>query len=50
MDKEDIYGNLDIKGITDLDYKHAKRVCKDFRLHNVSKYTSKSYTIATRCV
>ena len=28
--KEEFYSNLNMKDITDADYMHAKRVCKDF--------------------
>ena len=28
--KEDFYSNLNMEDITDADYAHAKRVCKDF--------------------
>ena len=29
-EKEEFYSNLNIQDITDADYMHAKRVCKDF--------------------
>ena len=29
-EKEQFYSNLNMKDITDADYMHAKRVCKDF--------------------
>ena len=29
-EKEEFYSNLNIKDITDADYMHAKKVCKDF--------------------
>ena len=28
--KEDFYSHLNMEGITDADYAHAKRVCKSF--------------------
>ena len=31
-DKEAFYSNLNIKGITDVDYRHAKRVFKEFNI------------------
>ena len=37
-EKEDFYSHLNMKGIIDVDYAHAKRVCKDFetkKLDNV---------------
>ena len=27
-----------MEGITDLDYKHAKRACKDFKIQNLGEY------------
>ena len=29
-EKEDFYSHLNMEDITDADYTHAKRVCKDF--------------------
>ena len=29
-EKEEFYSNLNLEDITDADYIHAKRVCKDF--------------------
>ena len=34
-DKEDFYGHLNIKDITDANYAHAKRVCKDFEIKSL---------------
>ena len=31
-DKEAFYSNLNIKDITDVDYRHAKRVFKEFNI------------------
>ena len=36
--KKELYSNLIMEGITDADYKHAKRVCKDFRIQNLGQY------------
>ena len=30
--KEDFYSHLNMEDITDADYKHAKIVCKDFKI------------------
>ena len=35
---EEFYSNLNIKDITDADYMHEKRVCKDFELKNLDEY------------
>ena len=32
LEKEDFYSHLNMKDITDADYTHAKRVCKDFKI------------------
>ena len=29
--REDVYSKLNMKDIIDLNYNHAKRVCKDFK-------------------
>ena len=29
-EKEELYSSLNIEDVTDADYMHAKRVCKDF--------------------
>ena len=31
-EKEELYSNLNMEGITDANYMHAKRVCKDFEI------------------
>ena len=36
--KEYLNSNLNIENITDLDYYHAKRLCKDFKIRNLGKY------------
>ena len=33
--KEDFYSHLNIEGITDKDYTHAKRVYKNFEIKNL---------------
>ena len=37
LEKEDFYLNLNMEDITDADYAHAKRVCKDFEKKNLGK-------------
>ena len=37
-EKEEFYSNLNMKDITDADYMHAKRVCKDFEIKNLGEY------------
>ena len=34
-EKEDFYSHLNLREITDADYVHAKRVCKDFKIKNL---------------
>ena len=34
-EKEDLYNNLNMGAITDTDYMHKKRVCKDFEIKNL---------------
>ena len=36
--KEDFYIHLNMKDITDTDYVHAKRVCKEFEIRNLGEY------------
>ena len=36
--KEDFYSHLNMEGITDVDYVHTKRVCKDFEIKIVGEY------------
>ena len=33
-EKEEFYSNFNIEDISDADYAHAKRVCKDFEIKN----------------
>ena len=37
-EKEEFYSNLNMEDITDADYMHAKRVCKDFEIKNLAEY------------
>ena len=36
--KEDFYSHLNMEDITDADYAHIKRVCKDFEIKNLGGY------------
>ena len=33
--KKDVYSHSNMEDITDADYTHAKRVCKDFEIRNL---------------
>ena len=47
-EKEKFYRNLTIEDITEADYKHRKRVCKDFGVKNFGEYHDlylKSYVL-----
>ena len=37
-EKEEFYNNLNMEDITDEDYMHGKRVCKDFEMKNLGEY------------
>ena len=37
-EKEEFYSNLNMEDITDADYVHGKRVCKDFEIKNSGEY------------
>ena len=37
-EKEDFCGNINMDDITDADYMHVIRVCKDFEIKNVGEY------------
>ena len=37
-EKLDFYGNLNIKDITDADFKHVKKLCKIFKIKNLGEY------------
>ena len=36
--KKKIYSRLNMEDITDADYAHAKRVCKEFEIKNLGEY------------
>ena len=38
LNKEAFYSNINIKYITDVDYRHAKRVFKEFDINNLDEY------------
>ena len=37
-EKEEFYSNLNMEDITDADYLHTKRVCKDFQIKKLGEY------------
>ena len=37
-EKEEFYSNLNLKDITDADYMHAKRLCKEFEIRALGEY------------
>ena len=37
LEKEEFYSNLNMKDITNGDYMHAERVCKNFEIKNLGK-------------
>ena len=37
-EKEKFYSHLNMEDITDADYEHTKRVCKDFEIENLGQY------------
>ena len=37
-EKEEFHSNLNNEDITDADYLHVKRVCKDFEIKNLGEY------------
>ena len=37
-EKEEFYSNLNMEDVTDANYMHAKRVCKDFEIKNLGEY------------
>ena len=39
-EKAEFYSNLNTEDITNVDYMHAKRVCKDFEIKNISWFVS----------
>ena len=36
-EKDEFYSNLNMENITDADYTHAKRVCKEFEMKNLGE-------------
>ena len=51
LGKENFYSHLSMEDITDADYAHAKRVCKDFeeKLRRISWFVcSKGYIIVAK--
>ena len=44
-EKEDFYSNLNMEDITDVDYMHAKIVCKDLEIKSLQRTWSKFYEI-----
>ena len=36
--KEDFYSSLSMESITDVDYRHAKKVFKEFKTNNLGDY------------
>ena len=36
--KEDFYISLNMEGITDVDYRHIKKVFKEFKMNNLGDY------------
>ena len=37
-EKQDFYSHLYMKDVADVDYVHAKKVCKNFEIKNVGEY------------
>ena len=37
-EKQDLYSHLNMEEISDADYAHTKRVCKNFQLKNLGEY------------
>ena len=37
-EKKDFHSHVNMEDITDADYAHAKRVCKDFEIKNLREY------------
>ena len=52
--KEDFYSYLNMEDITDADYAHAKRVCKNFEIKIIRRISwfvcSKQYIIVSWCI
>ena len=48
LEKEDFYSHLNMEDITDAEYAHTKRVCKDFEIKKLGEYHDlhvQSYTL-----
>ena len=45
-EKEDFFSNLNMEDITDTDYTHAKRICKDFEIENLGDIKSNAVLLA----
>ena len=48
LEKEEFYSNLNMEDITDADYMHGKKVCKDSEIKHLGKYHDlylKSHTL-----
>ena len=37
LEKEEFYSNINLEDITDADYMHANRVCKDFEIKKLGE-------------
>ena len=51
-EKEDSHSHLNMEDITDADYTHLKRVCKDFEIQNLGEHYDlyvKSDTLFEKC-
>ena len=48
-DKEAFYSNLNIKGITDVDYRHAKRVFKEFNIKIQARVLTYMFKVIHHC-
>ena len=51
LEKEDFYSHLNMEDVTDADYGHTKRVCKNFEIKDLEKchgfFLSKWYVIVS---
>ena len=46
-EKEEFYSSLNMEDITDTDYMHAKRVCKNFEIKKLGKYHDLYFKMTT---
>ena len=47
-EQEDFYSHLRVEDITDADYVHTQKICKDFEIKNLGEYHDlyvQSYTL-----